>query len=75
MGRKCEKCKNLPEDHKKGTFLVKISYDRNETWHGTVTYAEGNVTQRFRSGLELIRLMDDALINENLITEEKVSNG
>jgi len=44
----------------KPTFLVNIQFQQNATWQGTITWTEKNLTQRFRSTLEMIKLMDDA---------------
>ena len=46
---------------KKGTFIVKVDYCQNSTWQGKVVWAEENRTERFRSMLELIKLMDEAM--------------
>jgi hypothetical protein len=44
-----------------GTFIVKIDRCNNNTWQGEVVWAEENKKERFRSALELIRLMDEAM--------------
>ena len=44
-----------------GTFVVKIERCNNKTWQGEVVWAEENKKERFRSALELIRLMDEAM--------------
>ena len=44
----------------KPSFLVTIQFQQNATWQGTITWTEKNLTQRFRSTLEMIKLMDDA---------------
>ena len=46
---------------KKGTFVVKIEFCQHGTWQGQVIWAEENRTERFRSALELLRLMDEAI--------------
>jgi hypothetical protein len=46
---------------KKGTFVVKIEFCQHGTWQGQVIWAEENRTERFRSALELLRLMDEAM--------------
>ena len=48
-------------DKKKGTFVVKIEYCQHGTWQGRVIWAEENRSERFRSTLELVRLMDEAM--------------
>lgn len=44
-----------------GTFVVHVKYCENATWQGEVVWAEENKRRRFRSALELIKLMDSAL--------------
>ena len=51
--------KNAPG--KKATFMVQVQFQQNATWQGTVCWAEERKAVRFRSALELIKLMDDAL--------------
>ena len=46
------------------TFIVQIRNTQNATWQGTVTWTDGKKTQPFRSALELIRLMDSTLQEE-----------
>ena len=43
------------------TFSVRILFRQNASWQGSVTWLEGNQEEYFRSVLELIVLMDDAL--------------
>jgi len=45
------------------TFLVKIKYRQNSSWQGSVQWVEGGKTQNFKSCLELMRLMDLAVIS------------
>ena len=52
---------NHGEGRKKNTFIVKIEYCQHETWQGQVIWAEEDKSQRFRSALELIKLMDEAM--------------
>ncbi len=47
---------------KRGTFVVKVEYCQNESWQGQVVWADENKTQRFRSMLELIKIMDGAMV-------------
>ena len=44
-----------------GTFQIEVQYCQNATWQGEIVWAEKNQRQRFRSDLELLRLMDSAL--------------
>lgn len=49
------------ERGKKATFVVQVQFRQNSTWQGTITWTEEKKTQRFRSTLEMIKLMDSAL--------------
>ena len=44
-----------------GTFIVKIVSRSNATWQGSVTWADKNKTQHFRSALELLKMIEGAL--------------
>lgn len=43
------------------TFTVRILFRQNASWQGSVIWMEGKQEQSFRSVLELILLMDNAL--------------
>ncbi|WP_418752109.1 hypothetical protein [Frisingicoccus sp.] len=45
----------------RGTFIVKIMGRENATWQGNVTWAEQNKVQNFRSALELMKMLDAAV--------------
>lgn len=47
--------------NEKPTFIVKIHYRQNASWQGTIQWVEKNITQSFRSTLELIKLIDSAV--------------
>lgn len=42
-------------------FVVNVQFRRNATWQGTIKWAGQNEEQRFRSTLELLKIMDGAL--------------
>ena len=46
---------------KRATFALRILFRQNSSWQGSVTWLEGKQERSFRSVLELIRLMDNAL--------------
>lgn len=48
-----------------GTFVIRVQYRQNATWQGQVTWAEGQETRAFRSALELLKLIDNALDAED----------
>ena len=43
----------------KSTFIVKIDNNQKDTWQGEVTWAEENKKRRFRSCLEMLKLMHE----------------
>ncbi len=44
------------------TFVVTIQHSQNATWQGEVTWVTGeNEKIHFRSGLELIKIMNEAI--------------
>lgn len=45
------------------TFYVYVQYRQNATWQGTVVWKEQEREEEFRSALELIILLDNALAN------------
>ena len=53
--------KSQNNGYSNGTFVVKIEHCCNETWQGEVVWAEENRKEKFRSALELIKLMDEAM--------------
>ncbi len=53
--------KDRPGIKNKNTFIVKINGGDNNTWQGQIVWAEENKSVRFRSALELIKLMDEAM--------------
>jgi len=61
--------KNIKDSE--NSFLVNIKYRQNSSWQGTVQWIETGKTQNFKSCLELIRLMDLAVISEKPENPEK----
>lgn len=49
------------------TFFIRIHYRQNATWQGSIQWLEGKSTKFFRSHLEMIMLMQEAI--------EKSGNG
>ncbi|MCL2365961.1 MAG: hypothetical protein FWC75_02815 [Oscillospiraceae bacterium] len=45
----------------KCTFEISVRFQQNSTWQGQILWAEKNMKQNFRSVLEMLRLMDEAL--------------
>jgi hypothetical protein len=57
-------------DGSKCTFEIAVRFRQNATWQGQITWAEKNLKQNFRSVLEMLRLMDEALMED--VKDKKV---
>ena len=49
------------ENGRQATFVISIRYRQNSTWQGKIQWIEEKKEQSFRSTLEMIKLMDEAL--------------
>ena len=43
------------------TFEVSVKFRQSATWQGQITWIEENKKQNFRSALEMLKLMDEAV--------------
>lgn len=50
--------------NKKPTFVIKIQCQQNASWQGTIRWLEGSKEKSFRSALEMLKLMDDIVVDE-----------
>ena len=48
----------------KASFIVRVTSRQNATWQGSISWTERGVTKHFRSALELLKLIDSALGDE-----------
>jgi len=64
--------KEFMDDEKtpRSTFVVNVLFRQNATWQGTINWVDKKQTKRFRSSLELMRLIDEALETEFGADEE-----
>ena len=51
---------------KEATFTVNVLYRRNSSWQGKVTWMEKGTTERFRSVLELMHLINSAVLEQDM---------
>lgn len=59
------------ESNSGATFTIKIRFARNATWQGTIDWMEGKKTVNFRSEMEMLKLMMEAVSCEDeLVTWE-----
>lgn len=58
----------------KATFTIQIQFQQNATWQGTIAWVEGRKSQKFRSELEMLKLMMEAVAaNESDKAKEALS--
>jgi len=48
----------------KCTFEISVRFQQNATWQGVIHWIEKNQKQNFRSTLEMLKLMDEAITEE-----------
>ena len=48
----------------KCTFEINVRFRQNASWQGQILWVEKNLKQNFRSVLEMLKLMDEALSDE-----------
>lgn len=53
-------------NNKGDRFVVNIRYRENATWQGDVLWVNQNRQCRFRSALELLKLLDGALTDKEM---------
>jgi hypothetical protein len=54
----------------KASFVVHVQFRQNATWQGTLQWLDKNKTMHFRSALEMLKMIDEAL-DENAETERE----
>lgn len=55
------------------TFAVRVLFRQNASWQGSVTWLESGRDESFRSALELVFLMDSALLEEKSKQQKRAS--
>ncbi len=58
----------------KGTFIIKVEESQRGNWQGKVVWADEDTTEHFRSALELLQLVDEA-INAATASKELAKKG
>lgn len=62
----------LKKSGEQATFVVHVQFRQNATWQGSIEWLEGKKHRKFRSMLEMMKLMDEAL-TENQKSDEEIS--
>ena len=58
----------------KATFTIQIQFQQHSTWQGTIAWAEGGKRQKFRSELEMLKLMMEAVSADESDETKKTLN-
>ena len=61
---KMEQQSGVAEHEKKATFIIHVKFRQNSTWQGEIKWVNQNKVQYFRSSLEMVKLMDQAVASE-----------
>ena len=70
-----ERIENHKTVHKMGdTFIVKVNNCQNSSWQGELVWADEKKSLKFRSALEMIRLMDEAIKSKKSMNDEKTAH-
>ena len=52
---------DLPQNGKTANFILKVVFRQNASWQGSLSWLNQNKEESFRSVLELLKLIDNAL--------------
>ena len=63
------------QEGQRATFAVRVLFRQNASWQGTVLWVDRDMESQFRSALELIGLIDNALSVSLEKTERQDSSG
>ena len=58
---------------RKATFALSVRFRQHNSWQGYVTWLDKGQRQNFRSALELVFLLDSALREDAIPTEERIT--
>ena len=56
---------------RKETFVLKVLGRQHSTWQGSILWVEAKKEQHFRSALEMLKLIDEALAQSDAVDHEK----
>lgn len=60
-GRPMDHARVYSQSGKTSTFVIRVKYRQNATWQGEIVWLEESLHTSFRSALELLRILQDAL--------------
>ena len=60
---------------KKQMFILEVNDTQDHSWQGQLKWIQGDSKQSFRSVIELLRLIDSAVSEEEAASAESVASG
>ena len=64
-GRPMDHARVYSQSGENATFVIRVKYRQNATWQGEIVWLEKSLRTSFRSALELLRILQDALESLN----------
>ena len=70
---------NKRDNPQNNTFIVRVENQQNGTWQGKIIWADEKRTEYFRSMLEMLKLMEEAMeisgqVNSDYIVDKCAAN-
>lgn len=63
--------RSVSRGHNREDFVVRVFFNEHATWQGEVVWVEKQERHYFRSALELLRLMDNAMETSHVPVESE----
>jgi hypothetical protein len=70
MNRNDTHKRGLKDMKKKQIFILEVNSTQNQSWQGQIEWIQGKKKQSFRSVMELLRLIDSVVCDEDKVTME-----
>lgn len=68
-----DESKKRQDSGKKNTFEVTVRFQQNATWQGQILWVEKKHRQSFRSALEMLKFMDEAISENSVEAQNSIS--
>lgn len=65
MSEEDDNMKDMKNNFNGATFIVEIKSKENHSWQGKLTWVDQKESKNFRSALELIKIIDSAIPNND----------
>ena len=65
---------NKRDNPKNNTFIVRVENQQNGTWQGKIIWADEKRTEYFRSMLEMLKLMEEAMEISDQVNSDDIAD-